>query len=81
MIKLSDEQHRAVTAQPGLAVRLIDRDTHETFVLLPTKEYERLSSGAYDCTPWADEEMDMLAAEDADRLGWKGMEAYQEPMS
>lgn len=32
----------------------------------------------YDDSPWTDEEMDMLAAEDADYLGWEGMEAYQD---
>ena len=33
---------------------------------------------AYDDSAWTDEEMDLLAAEDADTLGWEGMEAYQD---
>jgi hypothetical protein len=32
----------------------------------------------YDESPWTDEEMDLLAAEDADCLGWEGMEVYQD---
>ena len=33
-----------------------------------------------DDSPWSDEEMDMLAAEDADRLGWDGMDVYQDDL-
>ena len=32
----------------------------------------------YDDSPWTDDEMDRLAAEDADGLGWEEMEAYQD---
>jgi hypothetical protein len=35
----------------------------------------------YDDAPWTNDEMDLLAAEDADFLGWEGMEAYQEDES
>jgi uncharacterized protein (DUF433 family) len=31
-----------------------------------------------DANSWTDDEMDLLAAEDVDRLGWEGMETYQE---
>jgi hypothetical protein len=78
MIELSDEQQRAVKLQPGQALRLVAPETRQAFVLLPADMYERLSKAAYDASPWSDEEMDMLAAEDADRLGWEGMEAYQD---
>lgn len=37
-----------------------------------------LTKNDYDDSPWMDEEMDLLAAEDADALGWEGMEAYQD---
>jgi len=40
--------------------------------------FNRLQSSSYCASPWTDEEMDMLAAEDADSLGWEGMEAYQD---
>jgi hypothetical protein len=30
-------------------------------------------------SPWTDEEMDLLAAEDGDSLGWEGMDVYPGP--
>jgi hypothetical protein len=39
---------------------------------------ERLRGLMYDDSPWTDEEMGLLAAEDADALGWEGTEAYQD---
>jgi hypothetical protein len=39
--------------------------------------FERLNTLLYDASPWTDEEMDLLAAADADSLGWDGMEAYE----
>jgi hypothetical protein len=32
----------------------------------------------YDASPWTDEEMDLLAAENAEALGWEGMETYED---
>ncbi len=32
----------------------------------------------YDDSPWTDEEMDLLAIEDADALDWEGREVYQD---
>jgi hypothetical protein len=78
MIELSDEQQKAVLSQPGLPLRVVAPTTGQAFVLLPAEEYERLTSAAYDASPWSDDEMDVLAAEDADRLGWQGMESYQD---
>lgn len=40
---------------------------------------ERVTALAYDASPWIDEEMDQLAAESADALGWEGTDAYQDP--
>ena len=40
--------------------------------------FEKLRDLAYDDSPWSDEEMDLLAAERADALGWEGMETYQD---
>jgi hypothetical protein len=34
---------------------------------------------SYDASPWTDEEMDLLRAENLDALGWEGMEVYQAP--
>jgi hypothetical protein len=52
-----------------------------TWVVMRADLFERIREIQYDGGPWTDEEMDMLAAEDADMLGWAGMEAYQEPQS
>jgi hypothetical protein len=79
MIQLSDELHRAVIASGGQPLRLVDPQTQEAFVLVRADQFDRLNELAYDASPWTDEEMDLLAAEDADRLGWDGMEAYQDP--
>ena len=42
------------------------------------EEYERLKEAEYDDSSWTDEEREQLAAEDADSLGWDGMEAYKD---
>ncbi len=47
-------------------------------VVLRADVFDRLRETTYDASPWTDEELDLLAAEDADALGWEGMEAYQD---
>jgi hypothetical protein len=79
MIELTEELRQAMQAHPTEPVRLIDPATREAFVLLRAEDYDRLTEHAYDDSPWTDEEMDLLAAEDADSLGWEGMDAYQDP--
>lgn len=76
---LTDDQRRAVEEHGGEPVRLIDPATNRVYVLLPADAYDRVRSLAYDDSPWTDEEMDRLAAEGADALGWEGMDAYQDP--
>ncbi len=78
MIELTDEQRSATMAQPDEPIRLVDPVTRQALVLLRAEEYDRLRKGEYDDGPWTDEEMDLLAAEDADSLGWEGMDAYQD---
>jgi hypothetical protein len=78
MIELSKELRDAVKSHPQGPLRLVDPTTQEAFVLLRAEDYKRLTEGEYDDSPWTDEEMDRLAAEDADVLGWEGMEAYQD---
>jgi PHD/YefM family antitoxin component YafN of YafNO toxin-antitoxin module len=78
MIELTDDMRLAVQQHPDEPLRLVDPGTRETFVLLRAEEYERLKDTDYDASPWTDEEMDRLAAEDADSLGWEGMEVYQD---
>ena len=77
---LSEEQIRAVDRAGG-AVRLIDPATNRQYVLLPAEVYERVRALAYDDSPWTDEEMDLLAAESADVLGWEGMDGFRDPSS
>jgi hypothetical protein len=73
-MELTREQLDAV--QRGTAVRLTEAGTD--LVLLRADVFERLRDSLYDASPWTDDEMDLLAAEDADRLGWEGMEDYQD---
>jgi hypothetical protein len=47
-------------------------------VLLSQEAYDRVRALQYDDSPWSDEEMDLLAAEDADLVGWEGMDVYQD---
>jgi hypothetical protein len=46
-------------------------------VVVRADVFERLRDLRYDDSPRRDEEMDLLAAEDADVLGWERMEVYQ----
>jgi hypothetical protein len=72
-MQLNREQLEAVRS--GASVRLNEGGTE--LVVLRADVFERLRGLLYDDSPWTDEEMDLLAAEDADTLGWEGMEAYQ----
>ncbi len=64
------------TVRRGKLVRLNDDGTE--MVVLRADLFDRLREFPYDDSPWSDDEMDRLAAEDADALGWEGMEAYQD---
>jgi len=79
MIELNAEQQKAVKSHPGRPLRLVDPTSQQAFVLLPVDYFDRLNESEYDASPWTDDEMDLLAAEAADSLGWDGLEAYQEP--
>jgi hypothetical protein len=76
MIELNEQQCRELKAPEPIA---IDPQTRETYVLVRREVYDRLKEHLYDDSPWTDEEMDLLAAESADALGWEGMEVYQDP--
>jgi hypothetical protein len=73
-MELSKEQLEAV--RDGQSLRLKEEGTE--LVVLRADVFERLRGLLYDDSPWSDEEMDLLAAEDADALGWEGMEVYQD---
>jgi hypothetical protein len=76
MIELTEQQRQQLQ---GAETAVIDPQTREAYVLVRKEVYEQLKESLYDASPWTDEEMDLLAAADADALGWEGMEAYQEP--
>jgi hypothetical protein len=75
MIELNDELHKAVAAGGGQPLRLVDPATRQAFVLIREDDFQRLNKLAYDASPWTEEEMELLAAEDVESLGWEGMEA------
>jgi hypothetical protein len=77
MVQLTSDQALAVHGATQQPATILDPTTNETYVLLPKAVYERFRD-LYDSSPWTDEEMDLLAGEDADSLGWEGMNAYQE---
>jgi hypothetical protein len=72
-MQLTKEQLDVIRS--GASVRLHEAGTD--LVVLRADVFDRLRDLLYDDSPWTDEEMDLLAAEDADALGWEGMEAYQ----
>jgi hypothetical protein len=71
---LTKEQLEAVRS--GGSVHLTEEGTE--IVVMRADVFDRMSRLLYDASPWTDEEMDLLAAEDADALGWEGMEIYQD---
>lgn len=73
-MELTNKQWEAVRG--GESVRLNEAGTD--LVVVRADVFERLRGFPYDEAPWSDEEMDRLAAEDADALGWEGMEVYQD---
>jgi hypothetical protein len=76
MIELTPQQAQTLQNSAETPPRVLDPLTQQAYVLVRADEYERLTD--YDSSPWTDEEMDLLAAEDADALGWEGMDAYQD---
>lgn len=73
-MELTKEQWQAVCG--GESVRLNEAGTD--LVIVRADIFERLRGLLYDDGSWSEEEMDRLAAEDADALGWEGMEVYQD---
>jgi hypothetical protein len=73
-MNLTVEQQYSLDRGEAVPVTIAGRSC----VLLTQEMYERVRESVYDCSPWTDEEMDLLAAEDADGLGWQGMEVYQD---
>jgi hypothetical protein len=79
MIELTPQQAQTLQNAAETPPRVLDPLTQQAYVLVRADEYERLTD--FESSPWTDEEMDLLAAEDADALGWEGMDAYQDETS
>jgi hypothetical protein len=63
MIELTESQRRDLRQKNGERVRVVDPTTKQEYVLVKLEDYQELVEGAYDDSPWTDEEMDLLAAE------------------
>ncbi len=63
-MQLTREQLQAIRSG---VVRLTEGGTD--LVVLRADVFDRMQDLPYDDSPWTDEEMDLLAAEDADALG------------
>ncbi|MGH7173050.1 MAG: hypothetical protein ACRELF_17710 [Gemmataceae bacterium] len=72
-MQFTQEQWEAV--RRGQSVHLNEEGTE--LIILRADVFERLRGLLYDDSSWSEEEMDLLAAEDANALGWEGMEVYQ----
>ena len=60
----------------GKSVPLNEEGTD--LIVLRADVFERIKGFNFDDSPWTVEEMDLLAAEDAEALGWQGMDVYQD---
>ena len=76
MIELTDDQIRLLNTSEGAPPRARNPRTMETFVLLRVEEYERLTAGEYDDSPWTREERETLAWETGKGIGWEEMDEY-----
>ena len=69
MIELTEEQLQALEHADSTPPRVLNPRTHETFVLLPVDEYERVKAD-YDDSPWTREELQALAWERVKHEDW-----------
>jgi len=77
MIELTDQQVQALENSEATPPRLVNPWTKETFVLLRVDEYERLTE-EYDDSPWTREELQALAWDAGQHLGWEDMDEYDD---
>ena len=69
MIELTEQQLQALEHPDSTPPRVLNPRTHETFVLLPVDEYDRLKE-EYDDSPWTREELQALAWERIQHADW-----------
>ena len=70
MIELTEQQVHALENAEVAPPRVVNPRTHETFVLLRIKDYERLKEAEYDDSPWTREELQALAWERIKHEDW-----------
>jgi hypothetical protein len=78
MIELTEQQVQALEHPEATPPRIVNPRTKETFVLLRVDEYERLTEGEYDDSPWTREELQALAWEAGKQAGWEDMDEYDD---
>ena len=71
MIELTEPQIQSLEHPDATPPRVVNPRTGETFVLLRAEEYERLKEEGYDDSPWTREELEALAWEVGERVGWE----------
>ena len=71
MIELAEQQAQALETPEAAPPRVVNPRTKETFVLLRVEEYERLTAGAYDDSPWTREGLQALAWEGIKHEDWE----------
>jgi hypothetical protein len=76
MIELTEQQLRALESAESTPPRIINPRTKETYVLLPSDEYERLKEAQYDDSPWTRQELETLAWQAGRSVGWEDMDEY-----
>ena len=74
IIHLTEQQIEAVQQRLLTPPRVVNPRTHETFVLLPIDEYQRLKKGEYDDSDWTKEELQALAWEAGKQAGWEDLD-------
>ncbi len=78
MIELTEQQVQTLEKIEITPPRIANPRTNETFVLLRVEEYERLLESEYDDSPWTREELETLAWEAGQNLGWEDMDEYDD---
>ena len=70
MIELTEDQVRALSEPHSNPPQLLNPRTKEAFVLLRVDEFKQLTADLYDDSPWSREELQAVARETAEKVGW-----------
>jgi hypothetical protein len=77
MIELTDQQLQALENPDATPPRIVNPRTNETFVLLRVDHCNRLTD-EYDDSPWTREELQSLAWNAGEHLGWEELDDYDD---